>query len=146
VVTLLTVPLPEFPVELELVEPVDNELDPDAEPVSVDPVPELEPVLDAPVELDATVVAAERFASAGSCPDTSTIVIISHVATNSATAPPTMRRRIMLARRSRAVLIAAPRARASCALLSVIGQVPRCRSSAWMKLVRSFDPAPLSSV
>lgn len=116
-VTLLTVPLPELPLELEVVEPLDCELEVD--PVS-DPELVLELVLVAGVELDATVDADERFASAGSWPETSTIVISSHEATNSATAPPMMRRRIMLARLSRAVLIAAPRARASCALLSVM--------------------------
>jgi hypothetical protein len=133
-------------VEPELVEPVSWELTMDPEPSSVEPVSELELVFVAAVELDATVAADERFASAGSCPDTSTIVIISHEATNSATAPPMMRRRIMLARLSRALLIATLRARASSALLSVIGQVPRCRSSAWMKRVRSLDFAHRSRV
>jgi len=100
VVTLLTVPLPEFPLELELDEPVDCE-----------PALELEPDEELVLgELDATVLAEERLASAGSCPDTSTIVISSHVATNSATAPPMMRRRIIRARARRALRIAWPRA------------------------------------
>jgi hypothetical protein len=71
-------------------------------------------------ELDATVLADDCLASAGSCPDTSTIVIKSHEATNSATAPLMMRRRIIRVRLSRAALTAWPRARASCGLLSVM--------------------------
>jgi hypothetical protein len=117
VVTLLTLPLPELALELELEELLDCELEVD--PVS-EPELTLEPVLVDGVELDATVAADKRLASAGSCPDTSTIVISSHEATNSATAPPMMRRRIVLARLSLAALSAAPRARASCALLSVM--------------------------
>ena len=70
-VTLLTVPLPELPLELEVVEPLDCELE-------VDPVSDPELVLVAGVELDATVDADERLASAGSWPETSTIVISSH--------------------------------------------------------------------
>jgi hypothetical protein len=101
VVTLLTVPLPELEVE----EPLDCVLE-----LDVDPLPDPEPVLVAGVELDATVVAEERLASAGSCPDTSTIVISSQVATNSATAPPMIRRRIVRARARRAARIACPRA------------------------------------
>ena len=83
-------------------------------------VPEVvpEPVVVAGV--DATVLADERLASAGSCPDTSTIVIRSHEATNSATAPLMMRRRIMRVRVSRAARNAWPRARASCGLSSVM--------------------------
>jgi hypothetical protein len=100
VVTLLTVPLLEFPLELELelalVEPVDCELESDDVPVLG--------------ELDATVVADDFLASAGSCPDTSTTVISSQVATNSATAPPMMRRRSIRARARRASRIARPRA------------------------------------
>jgi hypothetical protein len=115
VVTLLMLPLPELPLELELEEPLDCEL-----AIDVDPVSELELVPVDGVELDATVAADERLASAGSCPDTSTIVISSHEATNSATAPPMMRRRIAAARLSRAARSAAPRARASCGFLSVM--------------------------
>jgi hypothetical protein len=107
VVTLLTPPL-EF--ELELVVAAVSEL----ELVVV-------VVVVAGVELDATVLADEPLAaSAGSWPDTSTIEISSHAATNSATDPVTIRRRMMRARASRAVLIAWARARASCALLSVM--------------------------
>jgi len=104
VVTLLTVPLPELPLELEveLDEPVELELEPE---------PELEPDEELVLgELDATVLADDCLASAGSCPDTSTIVIRSHAATNSATAPPMMRRRIIRARARRASRIARPRA------------------------------------
>ena len=98
-------------------------------PVLLEPVFEDEPVLEPDVvvdvvvagdELDATVLADDCLASAGSCPDTSTIVIKSHEATNSATAPLMMRRRIIRVRLSRAALIAWPRARASCGLSSVI--------------------------
>ena len=109
-VTLLTVP-PELPLELELEELLDCVLELDVDPV--DPELEVVTVFVAGVELDATVVADERLASAGSWPETSTTVIISHAATNNATAPPMMRRRIMLARLSRAPLIVAARARAS---------------------------------
>jgi hypothetical protein len=114
-VTLLTVPLPELPLEVE--PELELELEPESEPE-----PELVPVLVlvAGVELDATVAAEEALASAGSCPETSTIVISSHEATNNATAPATMRRRIIRARASRAVLIAWPRARAPGASLSVM--------------------------
>jgi len=140
VVTLLTVP-PELPLELELEELLDCVLELDVDPV--DPELEVVTVLVAGVELDATVVADERLASAGSWPDTSTTVISSHAATNSATAPPTMRRRIMLARLSRAPLIVAARARASCAFLSVMSKY---LVVSVMKHVRSFDPAPLRRV
>jgi hypothetical protein len=108
VVTLLTVPLLELELEL-----VDWVLELEAEPVFADPLSTPELVLVAGVELDAAVLADERLASAGSCPDTSTIVISRNEATNSATAPLMMRRRIRLARLSRALLRAAPRARAS---------------------------------
>jgi hypothetical protein len=120
VVTPLTVPPFELPLELELEELLDCVLEPDVDPV--DPELEVVTVLVAGVELDATVVADERLASAGSWPDTSTTVIISHAATNSATAPPMMRRRIILARLSRAPLIVAARARASCALSSIMSK------------------------
>jgi hypothetical protein len=90
VVTLLTDPLPEFPLELELELELDEEL-----------------VLG---ELDATVLADDCLARAGSCPDTSTTVIRSHAAMNSATAPPMILRRIIRARARRASRIARPRA------------------------------------
>jgi hypothetical protein len=119
VVTLLT---PLFP-ELEF------ELDPELEP---DVVPELETVEPDPLELVAAVVVLgvdtavvpgdvvdALLASAGSCPEMSTNVIISQAATNSATPPEITRRRILRARAIRAPRSACPRARAS-ALLSVI--------------------------
>jgi hypothetical protein len=118
VVTLLTLPPPVFPLELELEsddEPVLCELVEDDVPESD---PEVVPELVVVAGVDATVVAEDCFASAGSCPDTSTIVISSHEATNSATAPLMMRRRIMLVRLRRAARIAWPRARASCRSLS----------------------------
>jgi hypothetical protein len=111
VVTLLTVPVPELPLVVEVVAVSDPEVVAVSDP---------EVVVVAGAEFDATVDADERLASAGSCPDTSTIVISSHDATNSATAPPTIRRRIIRARASRALLIAWPRARAAGALLSVM--------------------------
>jgi hypothetical protein len=113
VVTLLTPPL-EFELELVVAAVSEPEL-----VVVVVSEPEL--VVVAGVEFDATVLADELLAaSAGSWPDTSTIEISSHAATNSATDPVTIRRRMMRARASRAVLIAWARARASCALLSVM--------------------------
>ena len=119
-VTLLTVPLLELPLlELLLLELLLLEsLLLEDEPVLVPDV--VVDVVVAGDELDATVLADDCLASAGSCPDTSTIVIKSHEATNSATAPLMMRRRIMRVRLSRAALIAWPRARASCGLLSVM--------------------------
>src|ERR1700751_369653 len=66
VVTLLTDPLPELPLELEL----DLELESEEELVlEVESEPEDELVLG---ELDATVPADDCLASAGSCPDTRT--------------------------------------------------------------------------
>jgi len=74
-------------------------------------VPEVLPELDALVVL---VLAAELEAlvcraRAGSCPVTSSSVISSHVATNSATALATTRRRIIRTRARRACLSEAPR-------------------------------------
>jgi hypothetical protein len=115
VVTLLTDPLLELLLD-------DCELVSDPKLLVSDP--ELDVVV-AGDEDDATVLADERLASAGSCPDTSTTAISSQAATNSATAPPTMRRRIMLARLRRALRIAWPRARAAAGSLSVMFQVPR---------------------
>jgi hypothetical protein len=69
------------------------------DPVAVVDDPSLELVVD-PL---AGVEEAVRFeaASAGSWPETSAMVISSHAATNSATAPATTRRRINRARRAR---------------------------------------------
>ncbi|HTP22343.1 MAG TPA: hypothetical protein VMJ65_22225 [Solirubrobacteraceae bacterium] len=101
-VTLLTVPLPESLLELE--EPVDCELEFELES-------ELEPDDELLLgELDATVVADECLARAGSFPDTSTIVINSQDATKIASAPAMMRRRIIRTRARRAARIACPRA------------------------------------
>jgi hypothetical protein len=68
-------------------------------------------VVDDPVEV--------LLASAGSCPETSTIVIISQAATNSATAPEMILRRTLRARAARSLRSACPRARAA-SLLSVV--------------------------
>jgi hypothetical protein len=117
VVTLLTVPLPEFPLEDE------DELEFEDESLvcELDDVPESVPELVVVAGVDATVLAEDCLASAGSCPDTSTIVINSHAATNSASDPPMMRRRIMRVRLSRAARVAWPRARRSCGLsLSIV--------------------------
>jgi hypothetical protein len=73
--------------------------------------------------VEATVVADDPvevlLASAGSCPETSTIVIISQAATNSATAPEMILRRTLRARAARSLRSACPRARAA-SLLSVV--------------------------
>lgn len=106
--TLLTDPLPELPdaAELEFEPEFELELESDELPdVVLVPDPELVVVVDG-VEDDVTVLADDFLASAGSCPDTSTTAISSHAATNSATDPLTMRRRIVLARLSRAFRIA----------------------------------------
>jgi hypothetical protein len=118
VVTPLTVPPLELSFELEL----DPDEEPESELVEESLVCELvSDVVAVPdPELDATVAAEEWLASAGSWPDTSTIVISSHEATNSATAPPTIRRRIVRARLTRVPRMAAPRALAASALVSVM--------------------------
>ena len=149
--TLLTEPLLELLDDCELVADVVSDpelLVPDPELVVPDPEllvpdPELVVVVDG-VEDDATVLADERFASAGSCPDTSTTAISSHAATNSATAPLTMRRRIMLARLSRALRIAWARARAASESLSLMIQVPRSQITG--KPAGSFGAAHLIEV
>jgi hypothetical protein len=117
VVTLLTPLEPEPTLELEptlVLEPA-LVLEPDD--------PELL-VVAVVLGVDATVVADEAFevllASAGSCPETSTTVIISHAATNSATAPEITRRRTLRARAARSARSACPRARAA-SLVSVMG-------------------------
>ena len=118
--TLLTDPLPELPeaAELEFELEPEFELESDELP-DVVLVPELVVVVDG-VEDDVTVLADDFLASAGSCPDTSTTAISSHAARNSATDPLTMRRRIVLARLSRALRIAWPRARAASVSLSLM--------------------------
>jgi hypothetical protein len=87
----------------------------DDEELPLDEVATLEEV--AGVALDAIVVAVERLASAGSWPETSTSVIISQAATNSASDPAMTRRRIDRARAARALRSACPRARAAAAAL-----------------------------
>jgi hypothetical protein len=76
--------------------------------------------------VEATVVAADEVdalrANAGSWPETSMIVIISQVATNSATAPVITRWRILRARAARSARSACPRARPA-SLSSVIGRM-----------------------
>jgi hypothetical protein len=120
VVTLLTPPEPElelFELELMLELELTLELEPDD--------PELL-VVAVVLGVEATVVAEDPVevlrASAGSCPETSTSVIISQAATNSATAPEITRRRILRARAARSPRSAWARARAA-SLLSVIGRV-----------------------
>lgn len=118
---VVTEPRPELdePLPLDVEEPVsplevdDVELPELAVPelVSVDVVPEpLEALLD-----------TLRLASAGSCPLIRVTAISIHMATNSATAPPTTRRRMVRTRASRAVRIKAPRAAGSGTSVRVIG-------------------------
>jgi hypothetical protein len=98
VVTLPTEPPDElWPLEEE---PVEDDPDP-VEPVEDDPE---EPV-DTEPDPDTVVVTAALRASAGSCPETSTTAINSHVATNRATAPAMTRLRIIRTRALRANLI-----------------------------------------
>jgi hypothetical protein len=124
VVTLLVVPL----------DPLFEDEDVSLELEVVD-VPELV-VVDG---VEATVVIEEFLASAGSCPETSTIVISSQLATNRARAPAMMRRRRARARASRVCLIAWPRARAAARSVSVIGLSSRSKGESNMP--HSFDPA-----
>ena len=97
-VTLLTPLLLELDAEL-MPEP-ELEFDVELEPED----PELLVVV-VVLGVEATVVADEAVeafrASAGSCPETRTTVIISQAATNSATAPEITRRRIVRARAAR---------------------------------------------
>jgi hypothetical protein len=121
VVTLLTPLLLELDAEL-MPEP-ELEFDVELEPED----PELLVVVVVVVlGVEATVVADEAVeafrASAGSCPETRTRVIISQAATNSATAPEITRRRIVRARAARSARSAWPRARAA-SLWSVSGGV-----------------------
>jgi hypothetical protein len=90
-------------------------------------VPELDDVVAPELEVvavvegvEATVVAEDLLASAGSWPETSTRVMNSQLATNRATAPAMTRRRIDLARARRVCLSAWPRARAAAGSLSVM--------------------------
>ena len=144
-VTLLTIPVLELSFELELDPELVPELDPE---LALDPDPEL--VVDVVVvpdpELDATVAAEEWLASAGSWPDTSTIVISSQAATNSATAPPMIRRRIIRALLARIWRMAAPRARAASALVSVMVKYLVVGGERDAKHAGSFAPAPLNRV
>ena len=124
VVRLLTDP----PLELPLVPLVELPLDPvveDVLPLFWELVePEVPEVL--LVGLEATVVAGDDLlpddflASAGSCPETSTSVISSQAATNSASEPAMIRRRMVRTRAIRALLSACPRARAASGLVSVV--------------------------
>jgi hypothetical protein len=107
VVTLLT----ELPDDVPLDVPLDVSLD----VVGVDAAVVVEVAVVADED-----VAADFLARAGSCPETSTIAISSQAATNSATDPATIRRRMVRTRASRALLSACPRARAASALVSVM--------------------------
>jgi hypothetical protein len=113
VVTLLTDPPLEVPLEDD-VDPLDWTVDVVA--------PELLVVtgFDATVVAEEEEVAADFLARAGSCPETSTTAISNQAATNSATDPATIRRRMLRARATRALLSACPRARAASALVSVM--------------------------
>ena len=118
-VTLLT-PLPEPAPELE------PEDEPELESEPLEPEPLVVVVVVVVLGVDATVVADDAVevlrASAGSCPETSTIAIINQAATNNATAPEITRRRIFRVRAARSLRSAWPRARAA-SLLSVIDRV-----------------------
>jgi hypothetical protein len=100
--------------------------------------------VDATVATD-DVVEALR-ASAGSCPETSTIAIISHAATNSATEAEITRRRIVRARAVRASRSACPRARAAAASLSVMGSGTSRSNEGELKRVISFASPRISDV
>ncbi|HEY1520120.1 MAG TPA: hypothetical protein VGF91_27095 [Solirubrobacteraceae bacterium] len=145
-VTLLTVPPLELSFELEL-DPDPEE--PESEVVEEEPlvwelVADVVAVPDP--ELDVTAAADELPASAGSWPDTSTIVISSQAATNSATEPVTIRRRIVRARAKRCWRMAAPRARAAPALVSVMVRYLVVGRQGAVKRGGSFVPAHLSRV
>jgi len=100
--------------------------------------------------VDATVAADDAAdalrASAGSCPEISTSAIISHAATNSATAAEITRRRIERARAARALRSACPRARAAAASLSVMVSCTSCSVKGESKRAISFEPRPISRV
>jgi hypothetical protein len=133
VVTLLADPPLELPLEPSLE---------DSEELPLAEVAVLEEV--AGVALDATVVADERLASAGSWPDTSTSVIISHAATNSASDPAIRRRRIVLARAVRALRSACPRARAA-ARVSVVISCTSFSVGVRRRSVRTASAPPVST-
>jgi hypothetical protein len=116
VVTLLTTPpaLSLLEVEALLVSDPEEELEV-VEVVVVDGAVVV--VVDG---VDATEVADDRLASAGSWPETSTSVMNSQDATNSASAPAMMRRRILRARAIRALRMAWPRARAAWLMSAMI--------------------------
>jgi hypothetical protein len=131
---------------------VDDVLVPDPEVVVVvgvvvvfDPEVVVEPLVVAGVELDAVVDAVERLASAGSFPDTSTTVIRSQLATNSASAPAMMRRRIVRARANRARPVARPRGGAPRALVSVMVRYLVVDGRALQRAF-SFEPARINRV
>jgi hypothetical protein len=107
VVTLLDPELldPVDPVEAE--EPLDPE-DP-VEPLAVEAEAPLDPVDPADPLAAVAVVDAFFAASAGSCPETRTMAIVSHAAMNNATAPATTLRRIARTRAKRACRSARPR-------------------------------------
>jgi hypothetical protein len=128
---------------------------PDVVPAALDPEPLLvepelllvdpELLLVVVPELEATVDAVD-LDSAGSCPVTITMVISSQVATNSASEPATMRRRIIRTRPRRACLSACARARGTSAFMSVMV----FSASRWIEVkeeaVGSFDPARIKGV
>ena len=98
------------------------------------------------IAVDDGLLPDDFLASAGSWPETSTSVIMIQAATNSATEPATMRRRIERARATRALRSACPRARASSWLNSVMScpswSVAYGESKRW----HSFGPACISRV
>jgi hypothetical protein len=107
-------PLDPCPVEVllapELVEPVELEL---VEPVELEGVEPAELEVVAPVELEVAAAGladtvTDLRASAGSWPVTSTTVMSSHTAKNSATDPPITRARILRTRAWRACLNLSP--------------------------------------
>jgi hypothetical protein len=132
VVTLLVAPLSELvpllavvPLLLEPV-PLSLELVPSSLEVvpSLEPDPELEPVPEPELAaLALEVVAAALRARAGSWPVASTTAISNHAATNSATDPLMIRRRIERTRLARAALIAFARA------CLALGEPPSLRPS-----------------
>jgi hypothetical protein len=116
VVTLLTEPLFEVPLD-------DDDVSLDCElvvPVVVASVVVVVAGVEATVVAEDEEVAEDFLARAGSCPEMSVIAINSQAATNSATDPATIRRRMLRARATRALRSACPRARAASAFLSVM--------------------------